>query len=277
MKLILILAFGVAIVALLIQGQHRMIYHPRPYRANEVAPDNCRFLEYATGQGRQVSYYILPPEREEELPDRIWLMFGGNASLALDWLELIRDFPDRRAGFILLEYPGYGRCRGRVSPETMMESAAGAISALATHLNAGEGAVRERLSLVGHSLGAAAALLFGSRNRVDRIVLIAPFTSLRDMATLVVGKPLDRTLVHRFDNRARLGEVLAVPEPPIVTIIHGDRDKVIPVRMGRELAASSPAIRYYEERNGDHNYILVTARKEIIAGMINAPTGPERE
>jgi pimeloyl-ACP methyl ester carboxylesterase len=195
------------------------------------------------------------------------LLCGGNASLALDWLEIIEDYPDEETGFLLLDYPGYGNSQGRAGPEAILESAEAALAELAAGLGVDLREVEGRLQLMGHSLGAAAVLLYAGQHRVNGIVLVSPFTSLKDMATLVVGKPLNRTLRHDYDNRARLREIIARDPGVPITIFHGNHDKIIPVRMGRELAGLFPTIEYREVANGDHNYILVTAREEIFTAM----------
>jgi pimeloyl-ACP methyl ester carboxylesterase len=78
-----------------------------------------------------------------------------------------------------------------------------------------------------------------------------------------VGIPLAYLLRENFDNEARLGEILRSKRPPDITIVHGDRDEVIPVEMGRALAASHPgAIRYFEIEGGSHNSVV--AREELL-------------
>jgi fermentation-respiration switch protein FrsA (DUF1100 family) len=88
------------------------------------------------------------------------------------------------------------------------------------------------------------------------------------MATRLVGPLLARAMLHDYDNRARLQAILSRQPPPPITIIHGDHDKVVPVEMGRELASLSRWIKYREALRADHNYILVTARAEIIQAML---------
>src|SRR5690606_8547888 len=85
------------------------------------------------------------------------------------------------------------------------------------------------LGVVGHSLGAAAALQFAAEHPVDRVVVVAPFTSTMDMARRMVGPIFAHLLHHRFDNRARLRELAARETPPRVLLLHGDNDPVIPV------------------------------------------------
>jgi pimeloyl-ACP methyl ester carboxylesterase len=270
MKIIILILLAVVLVVVLIQGQHRMIYYPRPYGDDPPLPEHGHALKYATSQGRQLAFY-LPPAGEGKVPARLWLMCAGNASLALDWLELLEDFPDPAAGFLLLDYPGYGDSQGRPGPASIMESAEAALSALAIHLETNRADLDSRLMVMGHSLGAAAVLLYAGRHPVGRIVLVSPFTSLKDMAARLVSPLLAWTLSHDYDNRARLKEILTRQPVPPITIIHGDHDQVVPVDMGRQLASLSRLIDYQEVAQGDHNYILVTAKDEIIQAMV----GPE--
>ncbi len=273
MKIIFMLLMAIVLIALLlVEGQRRMIYYPRAYGDDLQLPSNCRSLEFVTSQGRQQAFYLWSPEAGDKVPARLWLLAGGNAALALDWLEMLEGFPDPGAGFLLLDYPGYGRSQGRVGPEAILESTEAALAALAAGFAVETRELAGRLQVMGHSLGAAAVLLYAGRHRVQRVVLVSPFTSLKDMAALLVGWPLNRTLLHDYDNRARLREIIARDPQVPITIIHGDHDKIIPVRMGQELAALSPLIKYREIPNGDHNYILVTAREEILAAMTGAET-----
>ena len=77
---------------------------------------------------------------------------------------------------------------------------------------------------------------------VDRMVLSAPFTSIADMARIVVGPVpmLSLLLKHPWDNKQRIAAVLndAVARRPKglrLTIVHGTADEICPVVMGREL------------------------------------------
>jgi len=271
MRIVIAALLFAGLTILLLRGQPRMIYHPRPYGAAEPSPSaGVLTVEFTTSQGRQTAFY-LPPKSGAEAKD-LWLLIGGNGSLALEWLDFLRDFPDPQTGFLLLDYPGYGRCQGKPSPTTILESAEAALATLAAQVGMEPVTARDRLKVMGHSMGSAAALLYAGRHPVRRLVLISPFTSLKDMAALIVGPLLSHTLLHDYDNRARLREVLAREPAVPVTIIHGNYDKVVPVAMGRELARISPRIDYLEIERGDHNYLLVTAADEIRRAMLGTET-----
>ena len=121
---------------------------------------------------------------------------------------------------------------------------------------------------MGHSLGAAAILLFAADHNPNKIVLVSPFTSLRDMACRMVGKPLCYLAKHNYDNRARLKEVVEKKPVPEIYIIHGSRDEVIPVTMGRELGEEfSAVVQYQEIPNSSHNTIFMLAEDQIFTAM----------
>lgn len=271
MKLLIIVGFLVVFfVVMLLIFQHKLIYFPRSYDANSIAPllQRVSALEYYTDEGKQVAFYLPPRRESQNAPERVWILFGGNASLALNWQDFAQRYPDERAGFLLIDYPGYGKCEGKASPETILQSTEKAVAQLASYLGIERTHVESHLGVVGHSLGTAAALQFAVRHPVERIVLIAPFTSLRDMACRVVGIPLCYLLLHHYDNRARLSELAARETPPAVTIIHGDNDSVVPVAMGRALSRMFPhMVTYLEIQNGDHNSVLSVAEPQIFAAM----------
>lgn len=270
MKIVLLACLLAALAMLLSRLQRRMIYFPRPYPATLVVPPGVETLAYRTGQGRQVAFYLPPsqPPPGGGSPS-LWLVCGGNAALALDWLELLDNFPDPAAAFLLLDYPGYGHCQGRPSPAAIGASLDQALSALATRLTLPVAEVRDNLQALGHSLGAAVVLLAAVRWPMRRLVLISPFTSLKAMGALLVGRWLSHTLLHDYDNRARLREVLAQAPPVPITILHGSHDRIVPVAMGRELATLSPRIDYREIERGDHNYLLLTHAAEIRRAMLD--------
>jgi uncharacterized protein len=257
------------IVALVYFSQHSMLYHPRAYDAryaNFLPPDGVE-IQFITGAGKQVAFY-LPRGLGTRLPKRIWVAFCGNGSLALDWTGLVSQ--DRQPGdaFLLLDYPGFGKSEGYATIASTRAVAEGALEALAKHLGTTKEKLEPLLSVLGHSWGTAVALDFATRHSVQRIVLIAVYTSLREEAALVVGGPLSHLLSENYDNRKCLEELSHRSPPPRVEIFHGTNDDIIPVRMSRELANSFPAfVAFHPVERGDHLSPLFTATDKILAAM----------
>lgn len=266
----IVVLLSIAIPLLLLVGQQAMIYHGRPYHPSSQARRPARAVELrsVTAQGPQLSFYLPLLNSARREPKRVWAMFPGNASLALDWLSFAAEEPDRDDGFLLIEYPGYGDSAGSASPASIDEATEKAFDALATHLAVDRQTLDSKMNVIGLSLGCGTALQFAARHPVSKVILIAPFTSLQDSARRLVGFPLCHLLRHNFDNRARLAELAARPQAPVVTIFHGSDDITVPPRMGRELARLFPKITTYHEIGGaDHNSVLGEALPEIYEAM----------
>jgi pimeloyl-ACP methyl ester carboxylesterase len=258
------------IVVLLLLRQHSLIYFPHRY-GNEYAvrlPKGAAELNFRTSQGQQLAFFIPPKNHEIHIPAQLWTMFSGNGSVALDWSDVVARCPNTDDGFLLIEYPGYGKCEGSASPAAIEESAEHAVDTLAAVLKVDQPELEAKLNAVGHSIGCGAALNFSVHYPVRKVILLAPFTSLREMARRSVGFPLCYLLLHNFDNRARLAELEKRATPPRVTIFHGRDDTIIPPAMGRELAARFPnLIKFQLVPDADHNNLPDLAANQIFAAM----------
>jgi pimeloyl-ACP methyl ester carboxylesterase len=254
-----------AILGMIFWWQHSLIYHPRPYDESyaHALPANGVTIEYRLPAGKQTAYYI--PGREP-VPRRLWLAFCGNGSLALDWTTILKGYPQNGDGFLLIDYPGYGRNAGYATMASTRASAEAALHAMADRLQVEEAQLR--LGVLGHSLGSAVALDFAARHRVERIVAVAPFTTLREEAARVSG-PLSHLLTENYDNRARLAEISHLNPDAKVTVFHGTDDEVIPFQMGRALAQKFSFVEFVAVSGGDHVGVLRLARDKIIASMVS--------
>lgn len=263
---------GIAIVvltaiALLYFKQHALVYHPRADDSTyprALPPDGVE-LAYAMPFGKQTAFYAPPPAGR--IPQRLWVAFCGNGSLALDWTTILRGYPVATDGFLLVDYPGYGKCAGMATIASMRASTEAALDKLAEHLGTDRRALEPKLCAIGHSLGAAVALDFAARHNVDRVLVVAPFTSLREEGARIFGGLLSHLLVENYDNRARLAELLAANPNARIAIFHGENDGIIPFEMGRALSEMSPRIDFYPIPHADHISVLDDAREKIFAWM----------
>jgi pimeloyl-ACP methyl ester carboxylesterase len=213
-------------------------------------------IAYDTAQGPQVAFYLPPHDNPTHAPEALWVLFHGNGSLALEWLEHLSPGLKTHRGFLLIDYPGYGKCAGRSSRHAIIASFEAALHTLQQHYPAVSTAVERSLNVLGYSLGTAAALELATRYPTQHIVLLAPFTSMHDIASHIVVWPLTALLRERFDNLQALMTLARRPVPPDVTIIHGEADEVVPVAMGRTLARTfSTMITYHELPGGTHNIL----------------------
>lgn len=261
LSLFLILPLGVVVLGMA-SCQGRLIYPGERYAQVmwEKIPPGIEPLRYRTDQGEQVSFYRPPASGGE--PRRLWLVCNGNGGYALQWPNLLELCPDREAGFLLFEYPGYGFSEGSCTPGRILAASEGAVAALRARLALPD--FDARLGVLGHSLGAAAALQYAAKHPVRRLVLAAPFTSMVDMGHRMLFWPCGQLIWHRFDNVDRLAEIAAQQPRPPVLILHGGDDPMIPPAMSAALAAPYPE--WVERRvvpGIDHDEIVLDALRSM--------------
>jgi pimeloyl-ACP methyl ester carboxylesterase len=267
-RTVLLAALG--LVGLLVGCQSRIIYYPRSYNAIEVRTaerSGAERIDFQTGQGRQVAFFFPAKDSPPNAPvgTRLWLVTGGNGSLSLDY-SFHRDAWGSDASYLFIDYPGYGLCEGHPSPERIQETARVLKAALAKRCQLSPEALTAKSAVLGHSIGAAAALIVAEEWGINRAVLLTPFTTLTEMARRTVGTPLCYLNHHRFDNIARL-EALQ-KRGGTAEIFHGTDDEVIPVAMSRELAQRFPSIVKLHIADGAmHNDIVDVAQKSIAGSM----------
>ncbi len=260
------------------RGRH-LIYYPRRYDSH---PDYAKWrqlvrpIEYrAAGAAMRAFLHVGPTA--SVLPERLWLLIGGNGSVALDWIPLLTQMGPSANGFILFDYPGFGDCGGAPSRRSIAESMDRLIDAAADSFSCDPGHLVARLGLLGHSLGAAVALETACRHRTERVLLLSPFTSIRDMARRITGAPLHLLATDPFDNRTALKKLLRLHPGAEVTIAHGNRDEVIPIDMARQLRSLDPQrviLREIPEAN--HNDIVSLLAEPlalVLAGKENSLRG----
>ena len=172
----------VVVCVLLLLFQDRLLYHPRAYPPGVPLRAGVERITFTTADGLQTCWWKPP-----RAGGNWWLCFAGNASLARSWLDVLGGDD----GLLLIEYPGYGESAGKPSPRSILAATEGAIAALQLkHTAAGD-----PYGAIGHSLGAAGTLQYAAAHPVQRLVLVAPFTRMLDMARLVVGWPLCHLLL----------------------------------------------------------------------------------
>jgi fermentation-respiration switch protein FrsA (DUF1100 family) len=230
---VLIVVAGVYLVVLLgaWRLQERIVWQPP--RLAQYPDAGVRRLDYASDDGQPLFAYLVgDPSRARGL----LIAYHGNADLAA-WVVPWADEVEQLTGWAVLvpEYRGYGGLEG--SPDYLSSQR----DARATYKLAREqlGVDASRIALHGHSLGSAIAAELAAEHAPAVLILEAPFTSARDMARgmLTPVTPLWSVIARvHFDTRATVAK-LDVP----TWVVHGERDGVVPVGMGRAVHAAARA------------------------------------
>ncbi len=232
------------------------LFHPRSDEAPGVAAVGER-VRYVTDDGVHLSGWWVAARGERR---RTLVYFHGNGDTASDvwpWADLLAD---RGTDVLLAEYRGYGQSEGTPTARGIERDADAAIRYLLDERHVAPSS----LVVQGHSLGGAAAIaaLAGPASGAAGGVIESTFTSLHDMARVIVGLPLTRLLpdAYALDSAARAPSI----HVPILHV-HGDRDEVIPFELGQRLGALFPRERFIRVPGGTHNLGDPMVTREVLA------------
>lgn len=183
--------------------------------------------------------------RPVEAPVALVVYFGGNGEdlyAAAGMAGVLLGYGVEAWGH---EHPGYGASPGQPGVASLLAAAERTVAAA-------KGRAAELgvpLVIVGSSLGTFCAVHTAAQGGVDRLILRAPPTTLAAAAQARFSwLPVGLLLRHRFDNRSQAPKIHC---PTLV--VHGDRDGIVPIELGRELAAAIPGARFVAVRGCGHN------------------------
>jgi len=222
-----------------------MIYPGSPVafpRAEDLARrlPAARLLDYRSSDGIALRGALVAAT-DPSAPVAVY--FHGNAESAAQNLPFAADLADLGIGVFLAEFRGYGGLEGSPSEDGLYADGEAAVDAVQA-----TGVRPERLILIGRSLGSGVATELALRKPCALLVLISPYTSMVDMGRGLAGSAAPLAVPDRYDNLAKIARVRC----PVV-ILHGTRDDVISVTMGRALAAAAPGASLVEVPGASHN------------------------
>ena len=213
-----VVAIGVPLVMYLVQD--KLVFMPQPVSEDRRAQIKNRissveeiFLEAEDGAKLHAWHVKGEP---------LVLYFGGNAE-EVSWM--LEEGPRRLpgAGWLLVDYRGYGASEGSPSEKAL------SADALLWYDHAAK--LSRKIFLFGRSLGSGVAVHVASARPVAGVVAIAPYDSLP-----AVGQhhypflPVSMLLRHRFDSGALAPQIKA----PLLCLV-AERDEVIPTARSRAL------------------------------------------
>lgn len=218
------LAYGLLLAAMWLV-QDRLVFPAagRPPRPLDVAGVHERRLTGLDGAMFRIAE-LLPPA-----PQAVVALFVGNGEDLTSAARRAAEIAGHGVAVVTAEYPGYGGSEGRPGVASLLQVA----DATAAHARRLAGAHAVPFVVAGSSLGTFCALHVAAGGTASRCLLLAPPTTLADAAT---GRfwwaPVGLLLRHRFDNVAIAPRVRCP-----VLIVHGDRDRIVPLALGERLRA----------------------------------------
>ncbi len=228
-----LLGFALVAYAALVAGlfffQRQLLYLPDRTRPELVGLEQLGVREtmLSSEDGLSLLSWYLPPR-----PGRpVIAYFHGNGGHIGYRVERLLRFAREGYGVLMPEYRGYGG-----NPGTPTETGFYADGRAALGFLERESVAPNRLVLYGESLGSGVAVALAAQHEIAGLILEAPFTSVAEVAQCHFPYvPAARLVIDRFDALSRIGRVKA----PIL-VLHGESDRVVPVRFGRTLFDAAP-------------------------------------
>jgi fermentation-respiration switch protein FrsA (DUF1100 family) len=246
--------------------QRKLMYFPQSV---EVAPaaaglPQARVLGLKTADGESlVAWYIAPAPGKPLI-----LYFHGNGG----GLELrnvrFQKLTETGDGLLAVEYRGYGHSSGTPSEEGLhLDGEAGYAEALAL------GAAPKTIVVMGESLGSGVAVPLAARHDVGALVLDSPFSSAADVAASLYWMFPVRLLMR---DQFRSDEAIGAVHAPVL-IVHGDADRVTPIRFAEKLYALANEPKRFIRVEGAGHLALGQAIPKVLDWIGSAIAGAPKE
>lgn len=239
----------------------RAVLFPIPTR-ERVAPAAAGFPQVeehvlGTDDGEKIILWHMPAK-----PGRpVVLYFHGNGDFLAGFFGRFRDLIADGTGIVAPAYRGYAGSSGAPSEQGLLKDAAAAYAFTSARYQP------EQIVVWGFSLGSGVAVALASEQKIAKLILEAPYSSIAAVAASAFPIfPVRLLLKDPFYSDARIGRV-GVP----LLVMHGARDPTIPIASGERLfAAANEPKKFVRFADGGHNDLddsgaLAAARKFIGA------------
>ncbi|MBI2828119.1 MAG: alpha/beta hydrolase [Acidobacteria bacterium] len=264
--LLVVVLGGIVLKGLVTSLEPRLVFFPNRGEDTTPAGLGLRYerVSLTTSDGEHLIAWQLEPDGP--LADIVYFHGnGGNLSLWLPVLAALHRLQYRVLG---VDYRGYGLSTGSPTEEGVYLDAEAAVRHAAR-------ARRPDRPLVfwGRSLGAAVAASATRHVVPDGLVLESGFP---DKAAVIRGQPLLRALNVFGSYRFATSELLRDFRRPVL-VMHGDRDTIVPIALGRELFEGLGAPKQFVAiRDADHNDFFDRSRPDYWDQVVRFIEGLRR-
>lgn len=200
--------------------QDRLLYHPdRFYDLPEGNLVVFQEVSFKAVDGSDIlGWYV-----QGEATKPVILFFHGNAAQVAKFAPWLLPFVERGYGVLMMEYRGFGKVSGQKDQKYFYADGLAAFDWLKIQ-------GYSKIIVYGYSLGTAVATYVAANRSADKLILTAPFSSMR---RLVAEKPVPLArfvLRNGYESDYWIEKVKA----PIL-IVHGKNDRLIPYKHSERL------------------------------------------
>jgi len=256
-----VFAYGGALVLAFLFQRH-LTYFPdtSPFIPAEWSMPELETLDVKAADGLNLRSWYRAPRKGKP----VMVFFEGNGAHPGYRNFKVRPWLDAGYGLLFVGYRGYGGNPGKPSEQGIYNDSRAAIDAVLKR-----GIPQESLVFYGESIGAAMAVQMATEYKPAAMILEAPFTSLADVGVHHYWWLPVRLLARdKYDSISKIKNV-HVP----LLLIHGEKDRIVPVRFGRRLfaAANEPKQAVYIPEAG-HNDLYEWGAAETVGRFLRELT-----
>jgi pimeloyl-ACP methyl ester carboxylesterase len=229
--------------------QSHLIFPVHAVPAAGPLPPGAKRLSVTTADGKTLAGVHITP-REPDGSSTLLLAFGGNAWNAQDVAVYLHDlFPQHNV--VAFHYRGYAPSTGSPSAEALIADAPLVFDA------AVKAARCACVIAVGFSIGTGVAATLSAKRKLDGLILVTPFDSLKSVAqSMYPWLPIGPFFEHEIDAATALKDS-KVP----VAIIAAARDEIIPRERTAALRDQVPTLVFERVIKGaGHNDIYARSK-----------------
>jgi pimeloyl-ACP methyl ester carboxylesterase len=237
--------------------QSQLIFPTHAVPSAGPLPRGAERLSVRSQDGEDLAGVHIPAD-EPTAERTLILGFGGNAWNAQDVAEYLHQlFPDEEV--VAFHYRGYRPSKGSASAEALIADAPRVFDYAVERVRP------KRTIAVGFSIGSGIAASLATSRKVDGLILVTPFDSLKAVAqSMYPWLPIGPFFEHEIDAETAIAKIDAP-----VAIIGAERDEIVPKERTDALRESVPNLVWNDTiARAGHNDIY--ARSEFQDSMREA-------
>lgn len=222
-------------------------------------------FEGSNAQSTRIVYMIYRPPTSPSPSSKYIVHFHGVGQQLSDLTPVIEAIGklSSNLGVLAVEYPGFGMAADYTASEkNIYEDSMRAIAFLQNNLKISN----DQIILQGYSLGTGIASEMAYRGLGAKLVLIAPYLSVPEMASVFVPLLPTRLANWLIEDKIDTKRKAPCVYKPVL-IFHGTADQVVPFKMGQKLKELFPCSQLITLESADHYVLKPPMLQQILAAV----------
>lgn len=231
-----------------------------------------RDVYFSSSDGVQLHGWLLPAQTKRKATI---VFFHGNAQNISTHVGVVYWLPQYGYEVFIVDYRGYGKSTGHTEIDGVISDVLRSIKFAYDEFQPAEPYI-----VMGQSLGASLSVYAVAnsdyKNKIDGVVLIAPFSDYRKIVREYLGRswitwlfkwPLSLTIDNDYSPLKYINKLDTMP----VYILHSPQDEVIPIQNGIALFEKSSHHAKFVEIRGKHNDVFsIESNRRKLLEVLNS-------